>query len=191
MSIKSKIAKWIVGKIGKDILKPAQMWRYEPDAQRKGSISDERRKAELKEFEKRAKRSLNTLRGKGLANHEYYTDIDEWINLEPKSAKQEREKLYVLADYLSDKSVSTTSGRRKVVTQETIDKFNEDSKHGSQMAMKYLKWRWGKGDMEGLQKSQRNISQLVANDLGIDVDKVTKKQIVDELTSWHLLGEPD
>lgn len=128
---------------------------------------------------KHARRSMNNLLRKGYGVGEYYDDIKQWIDYNPRTLEEKREQLEVLGDFVSDKDVSTVKGYREAFEKpeflaQALGEGYDGKRYDSETALAFLKWKFP--DSEDV-KSFRDIGK-------------NRKQIERELWNWHLMGEP-
>lgn len=160
-----------------------QLWRYNPDNKNKrGALSMERVNAELEAFTKEANKRLKRLEKSDVKKGEYYDDLRVWVDYEPKSAKEKRDKLYVLADFLSDDTYSTVKGLRRLRKAQERDAKNfvesmtdsSGKNYDRGMALQFLRYRYGQ---DGKTHSYKDIGE-------------NKEQIQAALLDWHEKGYP-
>lgn len=160
-----------------------QLWRYDPDNKSKrGAVSMKRVNAELDAFTKEANKRLKRLEKSDVKKSEYYDDLRVWVDYEPKNAKEKRDKLYVLADFLSDDTYSTVKGLRQLrKAQERdaknfVEKMTDSSgkNYDRGMALQFLRYKYGQ---DGKTHSYKDIGE-------------NKKQIQAALLDWHEKGHP-
>ena len=128
---------------------------------------------------KHAKRALGNMKRFGYGVGEYYDDIETWLNYEPRTLEEKREKLEVLGDFVSDKNVSTVSGYRNAIEKpdflaKAIGEGYDGKRYDSETALSFLKWKYP--DSKDV-KSFRDVGK-------------NRKEIERELWNWHLQGEP-
>lgn len=160
-----------------------QLWRYDPDNKSKrGAVSMERVNVELEAFTKEANKRLKRIEKADVKKGEYYDDLRVWIDYEPKSAKEKRDKLYVLADFLSDKQYSTVKGLRQLRKAQERDAKNfvesmtdsSGKNYDRGMALQFLRYKYGQ---DGKTHSYKDIGE-------------NKEQIQAQLLDWHEKGHP-
>lgn len=160
-----------------------QLWRYDPDNKSKrGAVSMERVNVELEAFTKEANKRLKRIEKADVKKGEYYDDLRVWIDYEPKSAKEKRDKLYVLADFLSDKQYSTVKGLRQLRKAQERDAKNfvesmtdsSGKNYDRGMALQFLRYKYGQ---DGKTHSYKDIGE-------------NKEQIQAALLDWHEKGHP-
>lgn len=154
-----------------------QSWRFELEHQAKGSISDSRREAMLADAQKKTFNALNRLVRSGYGQGEYYDDLREWLSVIPRNKKEEREKLYVLQNFLSDDDVRTVAGIKRTFKEraEFVDEMREkqNKRYDTNVALSFLAWRFG--------VTGKKVSYA---DLG------DKEEIAKELWDWKRSGCP-
>lgn len=160
-----------------------QVWRYDPDNKNKrGAVSMERVNVELEVFTKEANKRLKRLEKSDVKKGEYYDDLRVWVDYEPVSAKEKRDKLYVLADFLSDDTTSTVKGLRqlrKAQERDAKDFVERMTDSGGKnydrgMALQFLCYRYGQ---DGKTHSYKDVGE-------------NKEQIKAALLDWHEKGHP-
>lgn len=160
-----------------------QLWRYDPDNKSKrGAVSMERVNVELDTFTREANKRLKRIEKSDVKKGEYYDDLRVWIDYEPKTAKEKRDKLYVLADFLSDEQYSTVKGLRQLrKAQERdaknfVEKMTDSSgkNYDRGMALQFLRYKYGQ---DGKTHSYKDIGE-------------NKEQIQAALLDWHEKGHP-
>lgn len=160
-----------------------QLWRYDPDNKSKrGAVSMERVNVELEAFTKEANKRLKRIEKADVKKGEYYDDLRVWIEYEPKSAKEKRDKLYVLADFLSDDTYSTVKGLRQLRKAQERDAKNfvesmtdsSGKNYDRGMALQFLRYKYGQ---DGKTHSYKDIGE-------------NKEQIQAVLLDWHEKGHP-
>ena len=160
-----------------------QLWRYDPDNKNKrGALSMERVNAELEVFTKEANKRLKRIEKADVKKGEYYDDLRVWVDYEPKSAKEKRDKLYVLADFLSDDTYSTVKGLRGLRKAQERDAKNfvesmtdsSGKNYDRGMALQFLRYKYGQ---DGKTHSYKDIGE-------------NKEQIQAALLDWHEKGHP-
>lgn len=160
-----------------------QLWRYDPDNKNKrGALSMERVNAELEVFTKEANKRLKRLEKSDVKKGEYYDDLRVWVDYEPISAKEKRDKLYVLADFLSDDTYSTVKGLRRLRKAQERDAKNfvesmtdsSGKNYDRGMALQFLRYRYGQ---DGKTHSYKDVGE-------------NKEQIQAALLDWHEKGHP-
>lgn len=160
-----------------------QLWRYDPDNKNKrGALSMERANIELEVFTKEANKRLKRIEKADVKKGEYYDDLRVWVDYEPVSAKEKRDKLYVLADFLSDDTYSTVKGLRwlrkaqerdaKNFVERMTDSSGKNYDRG--MALQFLRYRYGQ---DGKTHSYKDIGE-------------NSEQIRAALLDWHEKGHP-
>lgn len=160
-----------------------QLWRYDPENKNKrGAVSMERVNAELEVFTKEANKRLKRIEKADVKKGEYYDDLRVWVDYEPQSAKEKRDKLYVLADFLSDDTYSTVKGLRRLRKAQERDAKNfvermtdsSGKNYDRGMALQFLRYRYGQ---DGKTHSYKDIGE-------------NKEQIQAALLDWHEKGYP-
>lgn len=160
-----------------------QLWRYDPDNKSKrGAVSMERVNVELEAFTKEANKRLKRIEKADVKKGEYYDDLRVWIDYEPKSAKEKRDKLYVLADFLSDEQYNTVKGLRQLRKAQERDAKNfvesmtnsSGKNYDRGMALQFLRYKYGQ---DGKTHSYKDIGE-------------NKEQIQAALLDWHEKGHP-
>ena len=160
-----------------------QLWRYDPENKNKrGALSMERVNVELEAFTKEANKRLKRLEKSDVKKGEYYDDLRVWVDYEAKSAKEKRDKLYVLADFLSDDTYSTVKGLRQLRKAQERDAKNfvesmtdsSGKNYDRGMALQFLRYRYGQ---DGKTHSYKDIGE-------------NKEQIQAALLDWHEKGYP-
>ena len=160
-----------------------QLWRYDPDNKNKrGAVSMERVNTELEAFTKEANKRLNRIEKSDVKKGEYYDDLRVWVDYEPVSAKEKRDKLYVLADFLSDDTYSTVKGLRGLRKAQERDAKNfvesmtdsSGKNYDRGMALQFLRYRYGQ---DGKTHSYKDIGE-------------NSEQIRAALLDWHEKGHP-
>ena len=160
-----------------------QLWRYDPDNKKKhGAVSMERVNVELEVFTKEANKRLKRIEKSDVKKGEYYDDLRVWIDYEPKTAKEKRDKLYLMADFLSSDAHSTVIGLRRLrkaqerEAKDFVERMTDSSgkNYDRGMALQFLRYKFGQ---DGKTHSYA--------DLGIN-----KEQIQAALLDWHEKGHP-
>ena len=160
-----------------------QLWRYDPDNKNKrGAPSMERVNAYLEAFNKEANKRLKRIEKSDVKKGEYYDDLRVWVDYEPQSAKEKRDKLYVLADFLSDDTYSTVKGLRRLRKAQERDAKNfvesmtdsSGKNYDRGMALQFLRYRYGQ---DGKTHSYKDIGE-------------NAEQIQAALLDWHEKGHP-
>lgn len=128
---------------------------------------------------KHARRSMSNLIRQGYGIGEYYDDVKQWIDYNPRTLEEKRQQLEVLGDFVADKDVSTVKGYREAFEKpeflaQALGEGYDGKRYDSETALSFLKWKF---------PDATDVKSFC------DVGK-NRKQIEKELWNWHLKGEP-